>query len=245
MSGQVVPSSLQAVRTPESTKPQLININLLWHGESPRAEEDVDHIDRLVESDATLPPIVVHRPTLRVIDGIHRFKAALRRGEKQISVVYFDGTEDEAFIRAVRENVAHGLPLTLPERKAAARRILSTHPELSDRMIAAHTGLAAKTVARLRESSRGEIPQANARLGADRRLYPMKASEGRLRAAQVITERPDAPLREVARLAGVSLATAHDVRHRVRRGEDPVPHGRPGRPRREPAAPGEWDGDGA
>ncbi|NRQ39757.1 ParB N-terminal domain-containing protein [Nonomuraea sp. NN258] len=223
--------------------PHPVDIGRLWYGDSPRAAEDAEHIDRLVETEAELPPILVHRATLRVIDGIHRLKAARRRGDNKIAVLYFEGNEEEAFVRAVQENVAHGLPLTLAERKAAAGRILCAYAALSDRTIAAYTGLAAKTVARLRDRSSADLPQANSRVGADRRLYPLDASEGRLRAAQVIAERPETPLREVARLAGVSLATAHDVRKRVRNGEDPLPRGRPGRRQREVSAPPGGDGE--
>lgn len=208
--------------------PDTVAIDSLKFGTSPRRSivEDPDHIRRLVEMDVEFPPILVHRETLRVIDGRHRLRAAQQKGEKRIKVIFFDGSEADAFIRAVAENIAHGLPLTIVDRKAAALRIMSSHAHLSDRAIASYTGLAAKTVARIRERSSREIPQSNARLGADRRLRPLDASGGRLCASQLILDRPDAPLREIARGAGVSLGTAHDVRRRMRLGEDPVPTGR-------------------
>ncbi len=137
--------------------------------------------------------------------------------------MFFDGSAEEAFIRAVEENISHGLPLTLADRKTAAMRIISTHPHLSDRAIARHSGLAAKTVAALRQRSSEDSPNSNTRVGADGRRRPLNASAGRHRAAEAIARRPDAPLREIARIANVSLGTAHDVRLRLRRGEDPVP----------------------
>jgi hypothetical protein len=39
----------------------------------------------------------------------------------------------------------------------------------------------------------------------------------------MINDKPEAPLREVARATGLSAATVRDVRERIDRGEDPVP----------------------
>lgn len=200
-------------------------ISALRPGPTPRRTTDEDHVHRLAETDSPLPPILVHRSTMQVIDGRHRLRAALLRGRDTIDVVFFDGSEEHAFIRAVEENIAHGLPLNLAERKAAAVRIMSAHPELSDRMIATHTGLSARTIATLRRCSTEETPRSNAREGLDGRRRPLDATEGRLRAVDLIAEHPDASLREIAKTAGVSLGTAHDVRSRLRRGEDPIPRG--------------------
>lgn len=211
-----------------SGPPRTLSISALRPGPSARRAVDEDHVHRLAETDTPLPPILVHRSTMRVIDGRHRLRAALLRGRETIDVVFFDGSEEHAFIRSVAENIAHGLPLDLAERKAAATRIMATHPELSDRMIATYTGLAARTVAALRLRSTDEPPRSNVREGLDGRRRPLDATEGRRRAADMIAEHPGASLREVARTAGVSLGTAHDVRARLRRGEDPVPPGRRG-----------------
>ncbi|NVI88918.1 ParB N-terminal domain-containing protein [Actinomadura sp. BRA 177] len=197
-------------------------ISSLQFGYSPRRFVDEEHVHRLAQTECALPPITVHRSTMQVIDGVHRSRAAVLRGRRHIEVVYFEGSGEDAFLQAVTANISHGLPLSLPERKAAAMRIVSTHPHLSDRAIARHAGLAAKTVAALRERSTDESAQSNARLGVDGRVRPLSGEEGRRRAAEVITERPHAPIREIAKVAGVSVGTAHDVRGRMRRGEDPV-----------------------
>src|SRR3954471_3912118 len=65
-----------------------------------------EHVLALVESAADLPPILVHRATMRVIDGLHRIRAARLRGDDAIEVRYFDGSEDDAFVLGVRENIA-------------------------------------------------------------------------------------------------------------------------------------------
>ncbi|MGC0316434.1 ParB N-terminal domain-containing protein [Kitasatospora acidiphila] len=202
-----------------------IPIDSVLPGESPRFTiEDKAHIARLAETDATLPPILIHRQTMRVIDGLHRLRAAQLKGEDSIAVEYFDGTEEAAYLLSVEANIAHGLPLTVSERKAAAERIVTMHPEMSDRSIARNTGLSAKTVSEIRRRSTGDSGQSDARVGRDGRLRPVNADEGRRRVAKVIRERPDASLREIAQAAGVSVSTAHGVRCRIR-DEEPVQPG--------------------
>lgn len=66
----------------------------------------------------------------------HRVEAALLNGKEEIEAEFFDGSADEAFVKAVELNIAHGLPLTLTERKLAAARIMASCPDLSDRAIA-------------------------------------------------------------------------------------------------------------
>jgi hypothetical protein len=105
---------------------------------SPRsAGESLEHIRTLADITADLPPIIVHRKSMRVIDGVHRLRAARLRGQPRIAVRFFDGNDNDAFVLAVRTNVAHGLPLSLADRKAAAAQIVASHPHWSDRMIAA------------------------------------------------------------------------------------------------------------
>ncbi|MFD0433138.1 ParB N-terminal domain-containing protein, partial [Streptomyces chartreusis] len=94
-----------------------------------------------------MPPIIVHRDSMRVIDGLHRLRAAQLRGHSTIAVTFYDGTEADAFVLAVESNVRHGLPLSLPDRKRAAVRIIATHPQWSDRKIASVTGISPATVA--------------------------------------------------------------------------------------------------
>ena len=196
----------------------------LYPGESPRLKgEDKVHIARLAEMEAPLPPILVDRRTRRVIDGMHRLMAASLLGRETIDVVFFDGSDADVFLRAVQENVAHGLPLSLTDRRAAAERIIATHPHMSDRAIGRTTGLAAKTVAAIRRLSNEYKPQLNSRVGRDGRVRPLDSGEGRRRAAELLTGQPDASLRDVARVAGIAPATVLDVRKRLERGQSPVP----------------------
>ncbi|WP_243726863.1 ParB/RepB/Spo0J family partition protein [Actinocrispum wychmicini] len=204
-----------------------VPLDSLLPGDSPRlVGEDAEHIRVLAQPDRPLPPILVHRPTMRVIDGMHRIGAARLRGEDTIEAVFFDGSDDDAFVMAVRSNIAHGLPLSFADREAAVARIITAHPDWSDRAIAAATGLAAQTVAGVRGRIIG-LPSATARIGRDGRIRPLDSTDGRRVASRLIAARPDASLREIARSSGISPATVRDVRARLQRGEDPVPQRRP------------------
>ena len=201
-----------------------VPVESLRGADSPRlAGENIDHVLVLNETEATFPPILVHRATMRVIDGMHRLRAARLRGDDRIEVRFFDGNADDAFVHAVEANVAHGLPLSLPDRTAAAARIVASHTHWSDRRIAEVTGLAATTVGSIRRRSNGGIAQSNIRVGRDERVRPVNNSSGRTLASELMSQSPDLPLREVAKAAGISVSTAHDVRKRLRQGQDPVP----------------------
>lgn len=205
---------------------ELVELRTLRFDLSPRLTgENTEHTKLLAEVAAELlPPILVHRETMRVIDGRHRAGAARLRGERAVRAEFFSGSEESAFLLAVEANRAHGLPLSLTERKAAAVRIACLFPDRSDRSIAASTGLSDKTVAKLRRPS-AEGPRVDARLGSDGRIRPVDSAARRRRAAQLLARQPKAPLREIARAVGISPTTVLDVRRRLARGEDPVPLG--------------------
>jgi hypothetical protein len=81
-----------------------LSISSLLLDNSPRqGGENDDHVRVLAESHEQLPPIVVHGPSMRVIDGIHRVRAAIRRGEKKIRAKMYHGTDDEAFVLGTQE----------------------------------------------------------------------------------------------------------------------------------------------
>jgi hypothetical protein len=206
-----------------SREAMTVPISSLLPGESPRLEgEDKAHIARLAAMEAQLPPVLVDRRSMRVIDGMHRLLAASLQGRYTIEVQFFDGRPEDAFLRAGEANVTHGLPLSQNDRRAAAERIIESHPHFSDRVIAQLAGLSAKAVGGIRRRSVA-VPQMGARVGKDGKVRPLSSVEGRQRAAELLVERPEASLREVARSAGVSPGTVRDVRRRLERGEKPVP----------------------
>jgi len=213
-----------------------VPIERLRFGLSPRTQFcDVRHVAALAEVIDEVPPIVVHASTLRVVDGVHRVHAARSLGRTTIRAVLFDGNEADAHIEAVRSNVAHGKPLNLAEREAAARRILDLVPDWSDRRIAVVSGLSPKTVGRLRGRATGESAQSRARLGRDGRLRPVDPAEVRRRVAEAVRAEPDASTRSIAARTGASQATVRDVRQRLSRGASELPNA-PGRRRRRKQA---------
>lgn len=217
-----------------------VPIDALSFGLSPRTERyDPKHVAALTEVLDKVPPILVHAPTSRVIDGVHRVRAAHLSGRKTIRALMFEGGETEARIEAVRSNVVHGKPLSLAERETAAVGILELVPSWSDRRIADVSGLSPKTVARLRERATDDSAQLRARIGRDGRARPVDPSELRHRIADAVESDPDASNRAIARRTGASQATVRDVRERLKRGESPAPSGQRQR-RRHPGgtAPG-------
>lgn len=215
-------SGQEATRAAEQ-QPVTLDVSSLKLADSPRLEgENEAHTRVLAEAGTTLPPVLVHRPTMRVIDGMHRLQAARLNGERTIRAVFFEGEAEAAFVEAVKANITHGLPLTLGDRRAAAERILDAHPEWSDRAIATSTGLSAKTVRAMREQAGSNAGDVSSRVGRDGKVRPVNSAERRRRAAEIITARPQASLREVAAAAGVSVGTARDVRRRLRDGGEPL-----------------------
>jgi ParB-like chromosome segregation protein Spo0J len=199
-----------------------VPIASLLPGDSPRVcGEDPEHIQLLAEAH-NVPPILVHRSTMRVIDGMHRLRAAMMRGDETISTRFFEGDDREAFLLSVEANINHGLPLSRADREAAARRILVLYWQWSDRAVAAVTGLSPTTVSAIRQRLDLPAELEGRRVGRDGRVRPRDGSAGRRRAGAVIASRPDAPLRAIAEEAGVSVGTARDVRARLQAGQDPV-----------------------
>jgi ParB-like chromosome segregation protein Spo0J len=204
-----------------------------------------DHVARLAERGDvdSWPPIIVRDVLgkLVILDGQHRKAAADQLGLAEIEAEVIRCSDAEALEIAARSNLTHGLPLTRPERQAAARRLIRD-TDWSDRRIAEACGLSHPHVADLRpstvvdtsgipdagestivdtERSTGPGYQLNTREGADGRRRPATAhaaEANRRRAAELAEQNPEMPTRELAEKAGVSVGTAHKVR------SDPRPH---------------------
>ncbi|MER7466090.1 winged helix-turn-helix transcriptional regulator [Streptomyces sp. NPDC097981] len=195
-----------------------------------------DHCRTLAAVGDTLPPIIVHRPTMRVIDGNHRVRAAVLAGRDEIGARMFDGSAADAFVLAVRLNTlrGRGLMLSRAECTAAAARLVASHPHWSNRMIASLTGLSAGTIGRVRGSLAAPAGRAaGVRVGKDGRVRPVDGSSGRMKVYELLMRDPHASIREIAQQVGVSPSTVHDVRKRVQAGEEPVPRRRRVQPEEE------------
>lgn len=185
--------------------------------------EDQAYARLLALTPLPLPPILVDRSSMRVIDGMHRVLAARLRGETEIVVAFFEGDEAELFVAAVQANIEHGKPLSLADREHAAERIIGLHADWSDRVIAETCGLAPRTVAGIRRRATSEHPQLHARMGKDGRARPIDPVPGRQRIVNAVTADPNASLQKIASTTGTSVGTVRDVRRRLARGEDPIP----------------------
>lgn len=221
---------------------ETVSISVLKLGDSVRTDgEDEVHVRALAELETPLPPILVQAGTMKVVDGAHRVRAAALRGESEIRARLYAGSVEEAFVLAVLLNSRHGLPLTAADRAAAARRVVTAHPEWSNRRVARLAGLSPTTVANLRRCSTDRNGQLPARVGSDGRTRPVAGATGRLHARELLLSSPELSLRQIARAAGIAPSTVRDVRDRIAQGEDPLPP----RQRRTPPAPGPAEGQAA
>jgi ParB-like chromosome segregation protein Spo0J len=183
---------------------------------------DLSYAAELSDLVGELPPILVHRPTMIVIDGRHRLQAAQLEGRRHIAARFFEGSRQDAALLSVAVNVAQGRPLSLADRVAAAERLFASHPDWSDRAVAAVVGLSPKKTAAVRRRATATRP-GERRLGLDGRSRPLNTADARELADRLLREDPRASLRTIAREAGLSPATVADVRNRISRGEHPVP----------------------
>jgi hypothetical protein len=174
------------------------------------------HVSALAQlAPSTLPPVLVHQRTLRVIDGVHRVHAAILRGDATIAAELVDCAEAEIFIRAVQANASHGLPLSLEDRRDAARRILETRPHWSDRMIAKTVGLSPNTVGAIRRRLAGAADASGHRVGLDGRVHRLSPGDTRCAVREALARNPAASVRELARTVGISVGRAHVLRREL------------------------------
>jgi hypothetical protein len=201
---------------------QMVAVKALSPGYSPRrGGVSPAHVQRLMETGGDWPPLLVRRSTRAVIDGAHRLAAARALGLATLGVVYFEGTDEEARIEAIRGNRSHGLPLTLSDRKQAAIDVIARQPDWSDGRVAEICSLSPKTIAALRATSgpvdtgRPARPETGSRLGRDGKRHPIGPIPPRDRVAQALAEDPVASLRTIARRVGVSPETVRTVRRKL------------------------------
>jgi ParB-like chromosome segregation protein Spo0J len=207
-----------------------VNVEDLKSGPSPRQGSiDPAHVASLGEVSERWPPLLVCRDG-EVLDGHHRLAAARRIGQRTVAVQFFDGSTKDGFVEAVRLNVEHGLPLTLDERRTAAHRILSDHPEYSDRRIAEVCGLSPRTVGRLRGTwdPTGDMAHQQHRVGLDGRVRPARPEENWLRILEAVKTEPEASLRSIAERVGTTAETVRKAKRSLQ--QDGAYRGRKPRP---------------
>jgi ParB-like chromosome segregation protein Spo0J len=108
---------------------------------------DDEHLERLRASDtAHWPPLLVapnETGSYDVIDGFHRLHVARDRQLPSLRCAVVEGA---GYPEAFAANLAHGLPLTIQDRKDFAVWLHELEPTLSLRELARRSGLSDKTV---------------------------------------------------------------------------------------------------
>lgn len=95
----------------------------------PRLETNARTVDQYAEDLTVLPPIEVNQDYW-LIDGWHRWTAHRKAGAERIPVTITETTGESHFLElSIRRNAAHGLQLSLEDKKDMARRIYNGTPE--------------------------------------------------------------------------------------------------------------------
>jgi len=145
---------------------------------TPRAGVDKTTVAIYAASFDQLPPVDVFwiegRDGWWLVDGWHRYSAAHELGLAYLEANEHQGTFDDALEFAYDANLKHGKPLTLSERKDAAKLKLRRHTERSNNWIAQDCGVSDMTVSSLRDDleSTSQIRKLEQLLGRDDKWRP-------------------------------------------------------------------------
>jgi len=109
-----------------------------------------------------------------LVDGWHRYEAAKNLEKSDINANEHQGTFDDAKEFSFDSNLKHGQPLTLGERKEAAKLKLIRHTERSDNWISEDCGISYHTIRQIREEMEEhlEISKCLKFKTKDGRAYP-------------------------------------------------------------------------
>ncbi len=115
---------------------------------------DADHVRRLQETPDDWPPLIVVRRDGQyvLLDGFHRVAAAQNLGMEAVHATVAPFPQDGDLARlAFAANLAHGLPLTLSDKRTRAERLLTEQPDVSNMEIARQVALSPTTIATIRQ----------------------------------------------------------------------------------------------
>ncbi len=145
---------------------------------------NAEHVRALQETPDAWPPLLVvqHGNTYTLLDGFHRLAAAQNLGVDRVPITVVPyPTDGDLAILAFRANLAHGLPLTLADKRAYAERLLMAHPHVSNLEIARQTVLSPTTIAAIRErlEDTATIAPTGERVGKGGYTYAVPDNTGR------------------------------------------------------------------
>jgi hypothetical protein len=142
--------------------------------------EIVDEYAALYAAEVKLPPISVFdvNGKMFIVDGIHRFSAAVKAGVEFIRcTVVGKGTVEDAAWHATGVNQVHGIRRSNADKRRAVQLALESDigSEQSSTTIAEHVGVSADFVSRVRKEVEG--PSAPERVRAkDGRMMPRRTN---------------------------------------------------------------------
>lgn len=142
-----------------------------------RDQLDQEAIDRYEDVMHRLPPLTLFNieDQLTLVDGFHRFTAALNKGLEKLPAEIHEGGYTDALDFAAGANLWHGVPPTRAERRRMVELKLKMHHEMSDRALSDQLSVSREFISKIRKSliEAQEIPSATTRVGADGKIYPI------------------------------------------------------------------------
>jgi ParB-like chromosome segregation protein Spo0J len=173
---------------------------------------DEGHVHVLMDVMDRLPPIVVVADTLTLVDGMHRVEAALRKGRTHLLAEHVELAPGEVLAERIRRNVAHGLPLSVAERKRAAQHLLAEDPARSNALVARLAGVSTSTVRRLRGCPGPPENDLDTVLGLDGKRYSRRIAARREAALTLLRREPGLSDRAIAKQVRLSPTTVGALR---------------------------------
>lgn len=144
----------------------------------PRTDDlDEGYIEQLMEVPDLWPPVKVvwfEGPQYLLVDGFHRYEAALRLELSEIPATILPVPGDGDLVAlGFLLNAGHGRPLARRDRTRHVEHLLRKAPGQSDRLIAQRCGVSPATVSKIRSRMEqgAQIEPSAERIGADGRIY--------------------------------------------------------------------------
>lgn len=145
---------------------------------------NADHVRALQETPDTWPPLLVVRRGGQcvLLDGFHRYAAAQNLGLENVPATVIPPPDDgDLATLAFAANLAHGMPLSLADKRTRAERLLTEQSDVSNMEIARQVALSPTTIAAIRErlEAASTIAPAGHRVGKGGYTYAVPADSRR------------------------------------------------------------------
>lgn len=133
-------------------------------------EETVAEYAEAMSEGAVFPPIELYDVggKIVIVDGWHRYMAAVKCGFVDIQATTRKGTPDEALSSALGCNHKHGLKLSSADKRKYVEIAITQWPDLSLRKVADRCGVSHQFVADIRNESKPPKIKASPSSGIDR-----------------------------------------------------------------------------